>query len=84
MTVTDKMQTVEFLVDADGRKKAAVLDWSIWEEVRAIVEAYEKDRLLNDPAALTLAYQEAATEDAALAQLGLQSYADTLAREEAQ
>ncbi|MBI1881797.1 MAG: hypothetical protein HYR94_26770 [Chloroflexi bacterium] len=41
MSVTELIKSVEFLVDAEGNKKAAVLDWSAWEELVTLLEKLE-------------------------------------------
>jgi hypothetical protein len=41
MSVTELLQAVEFLVDNDGNKKAAVLDYTVWEELLTLLEDME-------------------------------------------
>ena len=41
MSVTELLQTVQFLVDNDGNKKAAVLDYAVWEELLTLLEDIE-------------------------------------------
>jgi len=41
MSVTELLQTVQFLVDAKGHKKAVVFDLAIWEELLALLEDLE-------------------------------------------
>jgi uncharacterized protein (DUF433 family) len=38
MGVTELLQAVQFLVDNDGNKKAAVLDYTVWEELLTLLE----------------------------------------------
>jgi hypothetical protein len=41
MSVTEILQAVQFLVDNDGKKKAAVLDYAVWEELLTLLEDRE-------------------------------------------
>jgi hypothetical protein len=41
MSVTELLQTVQFLVDANGKKKAVVFDLALWEELLALLEDLE-------------------------------------------
>ena len=41
MSVTEILQAVQFLVDNDGKKKAAVLDYAVWEELITLLEDLE-------------------------------------------
>lgn len=41
MNLTEIIKSVEFLVDTEGKKKAAVLDWPVWEELLALLEDLE-------------------------------------------
>ena len=38
MSVAELISSIQFVVDAEGNKKAAVLDWPVWEEVVAALE----------------------------------------------
>ena len=38
MGVTELLQAVQFLLDNDGNKKAAVLDYTVWEELLTLLE----------------------------------------------
>ena len=41
MSVTELLQTVQFLVDANGKKKAVFFDLALWEELLALLEDLE-------------------------------------------
>jgi len=41
MSVLDQLQTVQFLVDAKGSKKAVVLNYTLWEELLTLLEDLE-------------------------------------------
>jgi len=41
MSTTELLQTAYFLVDANGNKKAVVLDYILWEELLTILEDLE-------------------------------------------
>ena len=41
MRVTEPLQAVQFLVDKDGKKRAAVLDYAVWEELITLLEDLE-------------------------------------------
>lgn len=47
MSITKIIQSVEFLVDAEGNKKAAVLDWPVWEALLTMLEALEEDQVVS-------------------------------------
>lgn len=38
MSVAEKLQTAQFVVDADGTKLAVILDYAIWEELLSLLE----------------------------------------------
>jgi hypothetical protein len=38
MSVTELIRTVQFVVDAQGKKKAVVLDYDIWEKLLILLE----------------------------------------------
>jgi len=38
MGVTELLEAAQFLVDAEGKKKAVVLDLAIWEELLTLLE----------------------------------------------
>jgi hypothetical protein len=41
MSVTELLQSARFVVDADGNKKAVMVDYDIWEELLTILEDWE-------------------------------------------
>jgi len=41
VSVTELLPTVQFLVDANGNKKAVVFDFVIWEELLTLLEDLE-------------------------------------------
>lgn len=43
MSVTQLLETAQFLVDADGNKKGVVLDLVAWEELLTMLEDLEDD-----------------------------------------
>lgn len=57
MSITELVKSAQFMVDADGTKKAVVLDMAVWEELLTLLddltdtveaaEAYEEYR--RDP-----------------------------------
>ena len=41
MSVSDLLETAQFVVDANGNKKAVVLDYAVWEELLTLLEDTE-------------------------------------------
>ena len=41
MTVKEILRTAQFLVDTEGKTKAVVLDYAVWEELRELLEDLE-------------------------------------------
>jgi hypothetical protein len=41
MTVTELLETAEFLIDNDGKRKKIVFDYAIWEELLELLEDLE-------------------------------------------
>ena len=41
MSVSEVLQQAQFLVDADGNRKAVVLDYSLWEDLLTLLEDLE-------------------------------------------
>ncbi len=41
MSVAEVLQASQFLVDADGKKQAVVIDYSVWEQLVTILEDLE-------------------------------------------
>ncbi len=52
MYLSNMLQDVQFVVDAEGNKKAVQLDFSLWEAIVSFIENHEEDaaeELLNIP-----------------------------------
>lgn len=52
MYLSDMLENVQFVVDAEGNKKAVQLDLFLWEAIAAFIEKHEEDateELLNIP-----------------------------------
>jgi hypothetical protein len=47
MSVTELLQSAQFVVDAGGNKKAVVLDYTIWEELLTLLEDLEDIEEMN-------------------------------------
>jgi hypothetical protein len=43
MSVTELIEAAEFLIDAQGNKKAVQVDLAVWEEIVTLLEQMEKD-----------------------------------------
>ena len=41
MSVSEVLQQAQFLVDAEGNKKAVVFDYSLWQELLTLLEDLE-------------------------------------------
>jgi hypothetical protein len=41
MSVTELLQAVQYVVDHEGNKKAALLDYAVWEELLTVLEDLE-------------------------------------------
>lgn len=41
MSVSEVLQQAQFLVDAEGNKRAVVFDYSLWEELLTLLEDLE-------------------------------------------
>jgi hypothetical protein len=41
MSVTELLQSAQFVVDADGHKKAVMVDVEVWDELLAMLEDVE-------------------------------------------
>ena len=63
MSINDLLRTAEFLVDAEGNKKAVVVSYALWEELLTLLEdledAAEMQELLGEGAGETLPWEEA-------------------------
>jgi hypothetical protein len=52
MSITDLVKSAQFMVDADGTKKAVVLDMAVWEELLILLDD------LSDTTEAAAAYEE--------------------------
>jgi hypothetical protein len=41
MSVVELVKQARFVVDADGNRKAVVVDWTVWEELLTLLEDLE-------------------------------------------
>lgn len=41
MSVTELLNSVQIVTDQHGKKKAALLDWAVWEELLTLLEDLE-------------------------------------------
>jgi hypothetical protein len=48
MTITEILHSVQFVVDQDGRPRAAVLDMKVWEAFLSLLEDIEDVELIRD------------------------------------
>ncbi|RME46869.1 MAG: hypothetical protein D6796_08450 [Caldilineae bacterium] len=62
MNLVDMLQTAEFVVDAQGNKKAILLDYKIWEELLTLLEDWEdaeEIRRLREAGEETIPWEQA-------------------------
>jgi hypothetical protein len=65
MTVTDLLEKAQFLVDTTGKKKAVVLDYTVWEEFLTLLEDLEdaqEIRLLRESEEEVVPWEQAKAE----------------------
>ena len=65
MTVAEKLQAAWFVVDADGTKKAVVLEYALWEELSSVLEDVEDAEeldLLRESGEETVSWEQAKAE----------------------
>ena len=65
MTVAEKLQAAQFVVDADGTKKAVVLEYALWEELLSFLEDAEDAEelnLLRESGGETVSWEQAKAE----------------------
>jgi len=65
MTITELMQTVQFLVDTNGDKKAVVFDYAVWDELLTLLEDLEDAediRRLREAKEETVPWEQAKVE----------------------
>jgi hypothetical protein len=44
MSITELLQSAQFVVDAEGNRKAVMVDYAVWEEFVAMLEDLEDAR----------------------------------------
>ena len=62
MKVREMLKTAEFVVDAQGNKKAVLLDYEVWEALLTLLEDWEdaeEIRRLREADEPTLSWEEA-------------------------
>jgi hypothetical protein len=65
MTVTELLETAQFLVDTKGKRKAVVLDYTVWEELLTLLEDLEdagEIRRLRESGEEILSWEQAKAE----------------------
>ena len=65
MGVLEQLQTTQFLVDAEGNRRAVVVEYPIWEELLTLLEDLEdaeEIRRLREAGEETLSWDEAKAE----------------------
>ena len=65
MTVLQRLETAQFVVDADGNKTAVVLDYAVWEQLLTLLEDLEdaeEIRRLRLAGEETVSWEEAKAE----------------------
>jgi len=65
MTVTELLETAQFLVDAQGKKKAVVFNYAAWEELLALLEDLEdaeEIRRLRESGEEVISWEQAKAE----------------------
>jgi hypothetical protein len=65
MKIHELLQTVQFVVDAEGNKKAVVFDYSLWEELLTLLEDLEdaeEIQQLREAGAETVPWDQAKSE----------------------
>ena len=59
MSVAEKLQEAKFVVDAEGNKAAAIIDYSLYEELLELLEDAEELRRLRETGEEPLSWEEA-------------------------
>jgi len=65
MSVLERLQRAQFLVDAKGNKRAVVLEYAIWEELLTLLEDLEdaeEIRRLREEGEEAIPWEEAKAE----------------------
>lgn len=83
--LTDLLEDIRVVVDNKGNKTAVQIEWMVWEKLLDLLQTVDfsdKDALMDNPMALAALYQESATEDKFLVEVGLSHYAEMLTKED--
>ena len=65
MNVADILEEAQFIVDADGKKKSVLLDYTAWEELLTLLEDLEDSeeiRYLRDTGEEVISWEQAKVE----------------------
>ena len=65
MTVQEILRKAEFVVDAEGKRKAVLLDYEVWQALLGLLEDWEdaeEIRRLREADEPTLSWEEAKAE----------------------
>ncbi|VAW36121.1 hypothetical protein MNBD_CHLOROFLEXI01-3864 [hydrothermal vent metagenome] len=65
MTVTELLEAAQFLVDTDGKRKAVLFDYPVWEELLTLLEDLEdaeEIRRLRESGEETISWEQAKAE----------------------
>ena len=65
MSVTTLLETAQFVVDTNGKRKAVVLDYTLWEELLTLLEDMEDAEeigMLRNAGEETVAWETAKAE----------------------
>ncbi|MCC7448584.1 MAG: hypothetical protein IT324_14285 [Anaerolineae bacterium] len=71
MTADELIQTAQFLVDAEGNKKAIVVDYALWEELLTLLEDLEdaeENRQMRESGEEAIPWEQAQAELAKFSQ----------------
>lgn len=71
MTITEIVDKIHYVTDAEGNRTAVMLDWPIWEELLALLTAEAEDAAENEllvssgllPRLVEIAQKEAPVDD---------------------
>ncbi len=65
MGIVEMLQTAEFVTDAQGNRKAVLLDYKVWEQLLALLEEWEdaeEIRRLREADEEAISWEEAKAE----------------------
>jgi hypothetical protein len=65
MTVTELLETAQFLINAKGERKAVVFDYQVWEELLTLLEDLEdaeEIRRLRESGEEAISWEQAKAE----------------------